>query len=470
VSVTLPTLTVGNAAAPNEWSSAPNGALTAIGASGQDTNFGHVSENLTGTRTYVQGWELADTPADFLGMATLTIQLRYAWSAYATSATWPLLAARIVSGTTILAAADSGGAFESVATSITTTTPTNSSVVSFTYINTAANKAAWDAAVLEIRIDRTRSGGGNTNQQRVFAAEATGTYVAVTSVSVATTGVSGAGQLGALQATGSAFGFPGGVASTGQVASVSVTVTQNPIVAVTGVSAVGQVGSAFARIPYLGSVGWGRGAWSEGAWNEDLGGVDVTVIVTGASATGQVGTAQATGTALTTLTGASATGQVGTAQATGTALTTLTGASATGQVGTAAADTEGSVTALPSGVSAAGQVGTAQATGTALTLVTGVSAAGQVGAAEVLIGVSVIVSANGVSAAGQVGAAEVVVDAGLIVPVVGVSATGRVGNVIVWGAVSTQPATLWTDTDPSAINIWNDVSPGPGAPWNNVAA
>jgi hypothetical protein len=175
MSISLPTLGVGNADAPNEWDSAPNGALTLIGAGDQDTNFGHVIQNLSGTRIYVQGWQLADTPSAFNSMLSLTIQLRYGWSAYATSATWPMLAARIMSGTTVLAAATEAGDFQTVAETITTTTATNSSVISFSYVN-GGSKALWDAAVLEIQIQRTRSGGGNTNQQRIYAAQSTGTY------------------------------------------------------------------------------------------------------------------------------------------------------------------------------------------------------------------------------------------------------------------------------------------------------
>jgi hypothetical protein len=175
MSTTLPTTGVGNSAAPNGWNSAPNGALTLIGASGQDTDFGFVNTNTTGT--YTQGYELGDMPSDFDNMtSTLAIQLRYGWSATPSNTTWPSLTARIVSGSTILAAATSGGDFQSIATSITTTTPTNSSAISFSYVNTSASKSDWDAAVVEILIERSRSKGGSTNEQRVFALSVTGQY------------------------------------------------------------------------------------------------------------------------------------------------------------------------------------------------------------------------------------------------------------------------------------------------------
>ena len=46
---TLPTLEVGDSAAPNGWTSAPNGALTDIGDANQDTAYGHEATNSDGT-------------------------------------------------------------------------------------------------------------------------------------------------------------------------------------------------------------------------------------------------------------------------------------------------------------------------------------------------------------------------------------------------------------------------------------
>jgi hypothetical protein len=206
----LPLLTVDNSSAPNGWTSAPNGALTAINASDQDANFGHAATNATGT--YTQGWQLQDMPGDFGKMDTLTIQLRYGWSAFATASRWPLLAARIVAGSTVLAAADIGGGFQTVAETIETTVATNSSVVNFAYINADAGKALWDAAVLEIRIDRTRSGGGNTNQQRIYAAQSTGTYFEAVNEVLETT-ATGSGSAQAIGQTGAQVTTTG--ASTG---------------------------------------------------------------------------------------------------------------------------------------------------------------------------------------------------------------------------------------------------------------
>jgi hypothetical protein len=172
-------LTLGNSSAPNGWGTAPNDALTRVGAGGQDTNFGDVSQNSTGTSDFIQGWLFnAAFPTDFETMQSLSIQLRYGWDAFSNLTTWGALAGRITdsTGTTILAAADSGGAYSIVASNITTTTPTNSSVLSFSFVDTTASKATWENAIVELLIQRTRVKGGTTNSQRVYAASIDGVY------------------------------------------------------------------------------------------------------------------------------------------------------------------------------------------------------------------------------------------------------------------------------------------------------
>lgn len=172
---TLTPLTVGNAAAPTGWASAPNGAL----GDDSDATFGYDDTN--STTTVDQGWELGETDADLGNMDTLSGVLRYARSANSANKTWTILAVRVMSGVTVLAAADSGGTFATVASSITTTTPTNSSAYVFStsgYLNTTANKTLWDAAVVETRIGIDRNKGGNSDAFRVFEIDFTGTYTA----------------------------------------------------------------------------------------------------------------------------------------------------------------------------------------------------------------------------------------------------------------------------------------------------
>jgi hypothetical protein len=185
MATTLPVTGVGNSTDTTFdgqlWDSAPNGALTLIGASDQDNNFGFVNDNRT--QFFVQGWLLNSLPSDFKTMNSLSIQLRFGWSATPTNTTWPLLAAKIVNSgvtETILAAATSGGDYQSIQTNITTTTATNSSVISFSFLDTAAEKSLWDNnAFVLIGIDRVRNKGGGTEEQRVYALSLTGEYTAL---------------------------------------------------------------------------------------------------------------------------------------------------------------------------------------------------------------------------------------------------------------------------------------------------
>ena len=182
---TLTPLTVGNAAAPSDWTSAPNGAL----GDDSDSTYGHLSLNTTSTYSRDQGWELADVDADLGNVDTLAIVLRYGWGAGEQVNTWDTLAARVMSGATVLAAAESGGTFETVASTITTTTATNSSSIPFTYVDTSATKAQWNAAVVEIRITLSRVKGGDTLEKRVYEADLTGTYTVAGAETNANAGV-----------------------------------------------------------------------------------------------------------------------------------------------------------------------------------------------------------------------------------------------------------------------------------------
>jgi len=158
----------------NAWDSSPDNCLETI-ASADDGDYGYVNKNVTGD--YGAGFVLEDMPTDFGTMDSLQVRIRYAWVSTPTNSNWTVLAARVVTtGGTILAAGDAGGAWQSVVTSITTTSPTNSSNVAFTYVNTGANKAAWNDAIFEIDIEREKVKGGGTESQAVYAAEVSGVY------------------------------------------------------------------------------------------------------------------------------------------------------------------------------------------------------------------------------------------------------------------------------------------------------
>jgi hypothetical protein len=151
-------------------------ALQAI-ASADDNKNVHDAANTTHTGLAI--FELDDVPADFGGMDTLSVRLRYGLGSALSNNTWDTLTARAV---------DSGGTAltdeVTLASDITTTTPTNSSVVGFalTASGQSADKAAWDGARLEIRFGITKNKGGDSAEERVFAGELTGTYTAGASI------------------------------------------------------------------------------------------------------------------------------------------------------------------------------------------------------------------------------------------------------------------------------------------------
>ena len=162
----MPTATLATLVGTSPFGWSAWGALQLI-SEADDATYGWVSENASGD--YDQGMTLEDMPDFFATMNSLQIQLRYGLDVFEGNTEWPLLAARVMSGATVLAGSTSGGGFQAVATNVTTTTPTNSGVVNFSYVNTTADVATWDAAVVEIRISRNRLKGGATNQQRVYA-------------------------------------------------------------------------------------------------------------------------------------------------------------------------------------------------------------------------------------------------------------------------------------------------------------
>lgn len=174
----IATLGFGDSAAPNQWTSAPNGALELI-ASPVDSTFAYDSSNLSGTSTLDQGYLITDVLSNIESTNSVSVQLRYGWATTFSNRTWTTLAARVMSGTTVLAAATSAGGFQTVASSITNTTPTNSSVVNFSYVNTSASVNEWLGADIELRIISTRSGGGSSVQRRVYAGQLVLDYNAV---------------------------------------------------------------------------------------------------------------------------------------------------------------------------------------------------------------------------------------------------------------------------------------------------
>jgi len=161
-------------AGESNFNSAPADALETI-AGADDGDYAYVNQNASGT--YGTYYELENMPSDFGSILTLFARIRYGWDVAPGNSAWNNLYCRLeTSAGVILAAADAGGTYVTVASSITDTSPVNSANVSFSYVNTGATKAQWDDAWYRFAVVRTKTKGGSTAQQRIYAAEVNGTY------------------------------------------------------------------------------------------------------------------------------------------------------------------------------------------------------------------------------------------------------------------------------------------------------
>lgn len=122
---------------------------------------------------------LDDVDTDLLNMDTLTFNAEYSLTGANDDDTYSLRI-RIVNGTTILAAADSGGTFQTVDSNITSTTDITSGVVSFSYVNTTATKADWNGASVELQQGWLKNKSGDGVAIRVDQVIFDGTYTSGT--------------------------------------------------------------------------------------------------------------------------------------------------------------------------------------------------------------------------------------------------------------------------------------------------
>lgn len=114
----------------------------------------------------------------FLRMSQASIRVRYRQQGVVNDVIG--LQARIMSGSTVLAASTSGGAFQSIATAIGDTSFTDSAELSFNYVNETADKADWDTASIVFRQTRTAVGGADGCRVEVSAFELNLRYTANT--------------------------------------------------------------------------------------------------------------------------------------------------------------------------------------------------------------------------------------------------------------------------------------------------
>lgn len=118
---------------------------------------------------------LDDTPTDFGNMDTLSIVAERSLALALSDDTYGL-SARIVNGATILAAADSGGTFKVIDSSVTNLVDADSASATFDYVNTTADKTTWDGASLELRQDYSQNMGKDGTHIEVDFVKIDGTY------------------------------------------------------------------------------------------------------------------------------------------------------------------------------------------------------------------------------------------------------------------------------------------------------
>lgn len=173
----LPTLALGTYTNISSTAIQGSDPVLEVIASLDDADYVYDATN--STHTGEASFALDNMPSDFSSMLTLAVRLRYHWATGTQTNSWDTLRARVFKSDGTTALTD----LVTVASAITTTTATNSSVISFTGVSTTATKADWDGAVVRIYFYITKSKTGDTVQKRVTAGELTGTYTAGTSYS-----------------------------------------------------------------------------------------------------------------------------------------------------------------------------------------------------------------------------------------------------------------------------------------------
>jgi hypothetical protein len=160
----------GNGNGPRDWSSQDFSDVDE-GISSADA--AHII-SLAGTDSNDTSFTIGSFPTDLGHVDSLSFDIRYRQSGRVDDTLG--LSVRIMSGSTILAAEDILGDFQTVSSDIQTTTFINSGTVAFTYVNAAPLPDLWESAELEIRQIYTTSGGDDGAEIHVDTVDITGEY------------------------------------------------------------------------------------------------------------------------------------------------------------------------------------------------------------------------------------------------------------------------------------------------------
>jgi hypothetical protein len=172
---TLNTLLVNadSAGGPRNWASQAFGDIDE-GIAGADGTA--IGDNTNANATLDTSFLLSTVDADFGNMDTLLFQVRRRVIGAQTNTRSLLIRIVKESDGAVLAAADSGGTFQSVEAGITNTTFDNGTATGFTFVDTSATEADWNDGRVEIRLVIVKSMAGDANGVEVDTLELTGTY------------------------------------------------------------------------------------------------------------------------------------------------------------------------------------------------------------------------------------------------------------------------------------------------------
>jgi hypothetical protein len=177
-----PILCNGDGASPRNWASQDVGTIDETIAGADDGN--HITATAVTTNNDTS-FLLGLFPTGLGQVNSLSINVRYQ-AINRTDDTLALRARVLTTSGTVLAAADSGGVFTTVAV-VTSSSFTNSGAISFAYVNTSADALEWHDAKLELRQIYAASGGQDAGCAiRVSALEFNGDYTPTTAVSAGT--------------------------------------------------------------------------------------------------------------------------------------------------------------------------------------------------------------------------------------------------------------------------------------------
>lgn len=148
--------------------------LTPINAASPLNASDNTRHAFTVRATETTSFALDNVDADFDTMLTASWTIEYRQQGRSDDTL--SLGLRVMSGGTVLAAANSGGTFVTVNSNVTTTTDVTAGPTAFAYVNTTATKTDWDAAVVEISQTYSQNMGPDNAFIEVDHFQLTGTY------------------------------------------------------------------------------------------------------------------------------------------------------------------------------------------------------------------------------------------------------------------------------------------------------